>query len=60
MFNVKDRVTIPGIGTGYIVKIYNNEDGNISVIMMDDPKASCGGFYLVRDCEMKPASGAAV
>ena len=54
MLQVKDRVTIHQIGTGWIAKIYRDCDGgNISVVMLEDASATPNGFYLARDCEMQ-------
>jgi hypothetical protein len=50
---IKQRVTVVGIGIGWIAKVRHDDAGEpIYTVLMDDATASADGIFYARRCEL--------
>jgi hypothetical protein len=51
---IKDKVTVVGIGCGWIGAIHYDDSGDaIYSVIMDDSQVTSDGWYTARKCELK-------
>jgi hypothetical protein len=52
-YAVKDKVTIHGIGAGWIARAWKDDAGeDLYLVLMEDAGATPTGEYLARNCEL--------
>lgn len=51
-YKVKDKVTIHGIGPGWVMKAWKDDHGeDLYLVLMEDPGATLTGECLARNCD---------